>query len=159
MKKVILFLTILIASLATTKAQVSIGLPVGISSLKCPTIGLNLNLRVHGLIASAGLDNQVSKDINKGNLWWSRIGAAFNLTELNSVEITAGISEHRKSSDNKALNEGLAVLNMQYIHQMRLRPEAATFVSVTGTKRFVMVTGGLRFTFLKRGYCPANRRM
>jgi hypothetical protein len=153
------FLAILIAALTTTRAQVSLSLPFGISTLKAPTVGLNLQARVRGVILAAGFDNQISRDIMKGNLLWTRVGAAFNLSDLNALEISAGAAQHRRSSDIKSLNEGLALVNVQYVHQMASRPEAALFASITATQKFAIFAGGLRFIFGKNGGngCPSKR--
>lgn len=159
MKTKMLFLAVLIASLSTTNAQVSISIPAGFSTLKAPTIGANAQIGIGRLILAAGFDAQLSKDIMKGNFYWSRIGASIPLNELNSIEASIGAGQYRRSSDVKSLNMGLALANVQFVHQMISRPEASLFISATGTKKFAMFTGGLRFTFLKKGYCPANSRM
>jgi hypothetical protein len=160
MKKVII-LGLFMAFLTTVNSQVSISLPVGFSTLKTPTIGLNLQGRIGNLILAAGFDNHLSKDLMKGNLIWTRVGAALNLSDLNALEISAGVAQHRRSSDIKSLNEGLSLVNVQYVHQMASRPEAALFASVTGTQKFAIITGGLRFTFGKgeqRGCSSTWRR-
>jgi hypothetical protein len=157
MKKTIL-VGLFMACLTTINSQVSIGFPVGVSTLKAATVGLNLQARFKGVIMAAGFDNMISRDIMKGNLVWTIVGGAFNLSELNALEISAGVAQHRRSSDIKSLNEGLAIVNVQYVHQMASRPEAALFASVTGTKKFAIITGGLRFTFGKsENGCPSMR--
>jgi hypothetical protein len=160
MKKVII-LGLFMALLTTTQAQISFSVPMGVSTLKAPTIGVNLQVRMGGLILAAGFDNQMGRDIMKGNLVWTRVGGAFSLSELNALEISAGVAQHRRSSDIKSLNEGLALVNVQYVHTMASRPEAALFASVTGTQKFAIITGGLRFTFGKgerRGCSSTWRR-
>jgi hypothetical protein len=160
MKKVI-FIGLFMTLLSTAKSQVSFSVPVGISTLKVPTIGANVQLSVKGLILAGVFDNQMGRDIMKGNLVWTRVGGAFNLSDLNTLEISAGVAQHRRSSDIKSLNEGLGLVNVQYVHQMASRPEAALFASVTGTQKFAIITGGLRFTFGKgeqRGCSSTWRR-
>lgn len=159
MKQVTTVLAILIASLTTTQAQVSVNMPVGYSSLQAPTIGVSLQGNIRHFIVSGGFDNHISRDKMKGNLVWFRAGGSILINGWNTLEITAGAAQHRRSSDTKSLNEGLAVVNVRYVHQMESRPEAALFASITGTQKFAIFSGGLRFTFLRRGYCPANRKM
>jgi hypothetical protein len=158
MKTAIITLAILIALLSTAKSQISVNTQAGVSTLKAPTIGINLQAGIGNLRIATGFDNHLSKDKMKGNLVWARMGIGFFVSELNSLEITAGAGQFRRSTDQKSLNEGLALVNVQYVHTMASRPEAALFASVTGTKKFAIITGGLRFTFLRRSYgCPYNK--
>lgn len=160
MKTTICILAILFASLTSLNAQISVNMPIGYSSLKAPVIGLNLQGGIGSLRIVAGFDKHISNDKLKGNLFYTRIGAGFWLSELNSLEITAGAGQFRVSTDDKSLNKALGVVNVQYVHQMAFRPEAAVFASVTGTNKFAMFTGGLRFTFRKHGEdCPSARRL
>jgi hypothetical protein len=158
MKKTIM-LAILLASLATTQAQISVSVPVGYSTITAPTVGINIQAGIGNLRIATGFDNHLSKDKMKGNLVWARMGIGFFVSELNSLEITAGAGQFRRSTDQKRLNQGLAVVNVQYVHQMASRPEAALFASVTGTQKFAIIAGGLRFIFGRGGKqnygCPS----
>lgn len=158
MRKQIVLLAVIIASLTSTNAQISVSIPAGFSTLGAPTAGINIQAGIRRLRIAAGMDNHFSKDIMKGNLVWARMGAGFRISDLNSMEITAGAGQFRRSTDQKNLNEGLAVVNVQYVHQMELHPEASVFASITGTQKFAMFTGGLRLTFIRRSDgCPSSR--
>jgi hypothetical protein len=158
MKKTIILLAITIALLTSANSQISVSIPVGISTLGAPTAGVNVQAAIKSLRVAAGFDNHFSKDLMKGNLVWARMGAGFRISDLNSMEITAGAGQFRRSTDQKNLNQRLAVVNAQYVHTMKNHPEASAFASITGTQKFVMFTGGLRLTFLKRSSgCPSSR--
>ena len=158
MKK-LLILAVFIASLQIAKGQVSFSVPLGFSSNKVPTMGANLQANIHGFIIGAGLDGQMSRKVVNGNFYWSKIGKAFNLSDLNSLEISVGMGDYRCSSDVKSLNQGLGLINVQYVHRLALREDGSFFASVTTTKEFTMITGGFRFIFGRgnnRDGCPST---
>lgn len=157
MKKIVL-LGVFIASLTTLKSQISLSAGAGISSLKCPTMGLGLQGQIGKLILGAGFDHHISAKVVNGTYYWAKIGSSFKVTDLNSIQVSTGFGSYQRSRNVKSMNEGLALLNAQFIHQMKYHPEAAWFGSITGTKRFVIVSAGLRFTFgrgQQRG-CPST---
>jgi hypothetical protein len=158
MKK-ITFLAILIASLSTTYGQFSFSVPVGISSLKVPTIGANVQCNIRGFIIGTGFDAHMSRKISNGDYYWAKLGRAFRVSRLNTIEISAGAGQYRRSAEIKSLNKSIALVNWQYVHQMDSRNEGALFLSLTGTQKFTIITGGLRFIFQKRerGGCPSTR--
>lgn len=157
MKKAIC-IGLFMALLTTVHSQVSISLPVGLSTLRTPTIGLNIQAAMGSLIVSTGFDSHVSSKVGKGQLWWGRIGAGRFISELNKIEITGGVGHYRVSADIKGANKSLALVNAQYVHQTETRPELALFGGVTATKEFTMFTGGIRFTFRRHSSgCPYNK--
>lgn len=158
MKK-LLCIGMFMALLTTVKSQLSVEIPVGVSTLKVPTIGLNFKYQINRLFLASGFDHHVSAKRVNGTFYWARLGAAFKLTELNSLELSSGFGSHQRSSDVKSMNVGLALLNAQFVHTMKFHPEASVFGSVTGTKNFVIFSGGLRLTFLgrERSGCPSSR--
>jgi hypothetical protein len=157
MKKVIL-ICLLMALLTNAHSQVSFSVPIGFSTNKVPTIGANLQLGIGGFILSAGLDAQMSRKVKNGDLYYVRTGASFNLSISNKVELTAGMGSYRRSSDVKSLNEGIALVNVQYIHRLDERNDGSLFAGITTTSKFSFVSGGLRFTFRKRerNGCPST---
>lgn len=151
-------MAILIASLTTTQAQISVNVPIGFSTLKAPTAGLNLQAGIGKLILATGFDSHVSPKAGKGQYFWGRLGAGLFISELNKIEVTAGLGHYRVSADIKGANKSLALVNAQYVHQTESRPELALFGGFTATKEFTMFTGGIRFTFRKHDSgCPYNK--
>lgn len=158
MKHLIICMVIIIASLSTINGQISLNMEGGISSNKTPTVGSNLQANIHGFIIAAGFDAQISRKVSNGNLYWLRGGKSFNLSELNQLEVSAGISQYRRSSDVKSLNERLPVANVQFVHQLQFREEAALFAGITTTNQFFFVSGGIRFIFGRGANgCPSTR--
>lgn len=157
MKKAILAV-LFTALLSTVKSQVSFAIPVGYSSEKAPMIGSNLQLNVGHFIIAGGFDAHISKAVSKGDLYWSRLGGYFTLSELNTLELTFGAGTYSRSSDNKALNEGVGVFNATLVHQMASRVEGALFAGITTTNQFFFVSTGIRFIFKKRERdgCPST---
>lgn len=157
MKKLFI-LGLLLASLSSLKAQVSINTQIGASSEKAPTAGLNLQAKVKGVLLAVGFDDHISKDIHKGNLVWLRAGGSFNLSGLNCLEVSAGAGQYNKSSDVKSLNEGVGVFAVYFVHQMASRPEAGIVAGITTTNKYAFGSVGLRFTFGRgeRRGCPST---
>lgn len=158
MKKITLVLAILIASLSTINGQISFSVPIGYSSENAPMIGSNLQLNIGHFIIGGGFDAHISKAVSKGDLYWSRLGGSFNLSELNTLEVTFGAGTYSRSHDNKALNDGVGLFNAAFVHQMASRPEGAVFAGITTTNQFFFVSGGIRFIFKKRERdgCPST---
>jgi hypothetical protein len=152
-----IFIGLFMALLTTVNSQVSINLPVGVSTLKTPTIGMNLQANIKSLIVATGFDSHVSPKVGAGQFFWGRLGASLPISELNQVEITGGVGHYRVSADIKGANKSLGLVNIQYVHQTERRPELALFASVTATKEFTMFAGGIRFIFGRsKNGCPAN---
>jgi hypothetical protein len=160
MRKLIL-MAILIACLSSVKAQISFTVPVGISSNKVPTIGSNLQWKINHFFISGGFDSEMSSKVKYGDFFWGKIGSSFTLDELNCLELGAGVGNYVKSSSDKAMNEGLGLLSVAYVHQMKYRPEGSIVLQAMGTQRFAFISVGLRFTFLGKqryGCAGANVR-
>ncbi len=144
---------------AGNSQKFSFSVPLGFSSNKVPTMGANIQFGIRGFILATGLDGQMSRKVVNGDLYWVRTGASFNLSELNKLELTTGVGQYRRSTDVKYLNEGLILVNVQYVHHLPYRDDGAFFASVTTTKEFTMITGGFRFIFgkgNKRDGCPST---
>lgn len=157
MKKVILCMAILIASLATVNSQMSFNTQFGYSSEKVPIAGINFQVKVGHLLIASGLDHHISSSIYAGDLFWAKIGGSINLSELNTIEATAGAGSYYHSSTTKELNDEVGVLSAYFVHQTEARPNTSLFAGITTTSKFSFVSAGLRFTFGRaaRG-CPST---
>lgn len=157
MKKV-LFIALLMGLLTAANSQIvtSFQVPVGVSSRKCLTMGANVNLQIGPVIFGSGFDAQMSRKVEDGDLYWCRLGIAPKLGELNAIEVSGGFGSYFKSSDNKSLNKGVKLVNVQYVRNFEVRP-GALFAGITYTKEVSIFSAGLRFTFRgrERYGCPS----
>ena len=157
MKTLIIAIGLLMASLSG-QCQLSVSIPVGVSSQRSLTAGTSFQYKRGLFLIEAGFTGQATSKVDKGNLWWSRMGANINLSELNSLEVCGGVSRNSHGQEKSQLNSNSPMGSAFWVHSMKSRPEAAIIGGLTVTKEVSYISAGLRLIFLnhRKNGCPST---
>jgi len=148
----------LLISLLSHSQNFSISIPVGVSNQHCLTAGTSFQYKLGAFLIEAGFTGQATSKVNKGNLWWSRLGANVNVNELNSIELCGGVARNSYGQEKSELNNNSPMGSAFWVHSMKSRPEAAIIGGLTVTKEVSYISAGLRLTFMnhKKNGCPST---
>jgi hypothetical protein len=153
-----ILLAISLALLTSANAQVSFSIPVGYNSKKCTNMGAVVQYNIGHVFVAAGLDGLISKSVDAGALFYTRLGYSIDINEDLSIEPALGYGSHFKSEERKDLNKQGGVASIYAVRKLS-NPNGSIIAGITATKGLLLVNAGIRFSFIRgdgKSGCPAS---